>query len=144
LVALITRTCTVRSRLLPRRWKAPGFEHAQQFHLSGERQRADFIEEQRAAVGRFELAFARLVRAGVGARFGAEEFGFDQLARQRAAIDRDEGTVPHRRIRMDDLGVLFLAGAVRAGDEHRAGPKRATWQASVSIASLAASANTSP
>ena len=60
--------------------EAAGLEHAQQLHLPGRRQRADLVEEQRAAVGGLELALARALRAGVGAGLGAEQFGLDQLA----------------------------------------------------------------
>ncbi len=49
-----------------------GFQHAQQLHLPRQRQVADLVEKQRAAIGRFELAFARLVGAGVGTGFGTE------------------------------------------------------------------------
>ena len=72
------------------KFEAAGLQHAQQLHLSGQGQGADFVEEQGAAIGRLELAFARLVDAGVGAGLGAEQFGFDQVRRQRAAIECDE------------------------------------------------------
>jgi len=110
LVALTTRTLTL---------EAPGFQHAQQLHLPRQRQRSDLVEEQRPAVGGLELAFARLARAGVRARVRAEQLGFDQFARQRAAVHRDEGTVPHRRVGVQDLGDFLLAGPVRTGDEYR-------------------------
>ena len=58
-------------------------------------------------------------RAGVRAGLGAEQLGLDQLRRQRAAVERDERPVAHRGVRLDDLGDLLLAGAVRAGDQHR-------------------------
>ena len=96
-----------------------GLQHAQQLHLAGQRQGADLVQEQRAAVGRLELAFARLVGAGVGAGIGAEQLGLDQLARQRAAVERDEGAMAHRGVGLHDLRDLLLAAAVGAGDQHR-------------------------
>jgi hypothetical protein len=39
--------------------EAAGLQDAQELDLAGQRQRADFVEEQRAAIGRLELAFAR-------------------------------------------------------------------------------------
>src|SRR3546814_2416548 len=42
-------------------FEAPGLQHPQQLDLPGQRQRADLVEEQRASVGGFKLAFARLV-----------------------------------------------------------------------------------
>ena len=99
--------------------EASGLQHAQQLHLAGRGQGADLVQEQRAAIGGLELAFARAGGARVRPRLGPEQFGFHQLARQRAAVERDERTVPHRRIGMHDLGELLLAGAVRAGQQHR-------------------------
>src|SRR5690606_24662582 len=99
--------------------EAAGLEHPQQLHLPGQRQRADLVQEQGAAVGRLELAFARALRAGVGTGLGPEQLGLDQVGRDRAAVERDERAVLHRRVRMHDLGDLLLAGAVRAGDQHR-------------------------
>ena len=67
------------------------FQHAQQFGLHRLGQLADFVEEQRAAVGDFEQADAVLVGAGEAAFAMAEQFAFDQTFRQRAAVDGDEG-----------------------------------------------------
>ena len=65
-----------------------GFKDAQQFHLSCQWQIADLIKEQGAAVGDLETPLARAVgRTGVGARIGAEQFGFDQFVRQGSAVD---------------------------------------------------------
>ena len=114
LVALITRTFVVRVLLEPSRSNWPLSSTRNKLRLPGERQVADLVEEQRAAVGELEAAFARAIRrAGVRAGFGAEKLGLDQLGRQRAAVDGDERAVLDRRVRLDDLGDAFLAGAVR-------------------------------
>ena len=99
--------------------EAAGLEHAQQLHLPGQRQVADLVEEQGAAVCGLELALARSVRAGVGAGLGAEQLGLDQLAGQGAAVEGDERPLAHCGVGLDDLGDALLAGTVRPGDQHR-------------------------
>jgi hypothetical protein len=63
---------------------------AQQRRLQIERQFADFVEEQCAAVGGFEQAGALLVGAGERALGVAEQLALDELARHRAAVHDDE------------------------------------------------------
>ena len=75
---------------------ADGADHAvlerlQELCLLEQRQLADFVEEQRAAVGRLEQADLLLARAGEGAALMAEELGLDQLLGQGCAVDGDEG-----------------------------------------------------
>ncbi|MCW0463548.1 hypothetical protein NB705_000621 [Xanthomonas sacchari] len=96
-----------------------GLQHPQQLHLPGQRQVADLVQEQGAAVGGLELALAHLVGAGVGAGLGAEQLGLDQFGRDRAAIERHERAAPYRGVGLDDLRDLLLAAAVGAGDQHR-------------------------
>ena len=96
-----------------------GLEDAQELHLPDEREVADLVEEQRASVGRLESADARLGRAREGAGLGSEELGLHQGLRQRPRVDADERRAPTRRVPLDDLGDLLLAGAVRPGDEDR-------------------------
>ena len=62
--------------------EAPLFERAQDLGLQRERQVADLVEEERAAVRHLELA--RLARdgAGEGALLVAEELGFEQRLRE--------------------------------------------------------------
>ena len=87
--------------------------------------------------------FARLVGAGVGTGFGAEQFGLDQFARQRAAVDRDE-----RPVRTAELACTI--DAMRSlpapfGPVISTGTsERATWQARSSVRAMASEANTSP
>ena len=65
-------------------------QHAQKADLGVERQLADFVEEQRAAVGPLEPTLAGFRGAGEGAPLVAEELRVDQLAGNGAAIDADE------------------------------------------------------
>ena len=64
---------------------------AQELDLRVERQLADLVEEQRAAVGLDELADVALGRAREGALLVAEQDRLDQVLGDRAAIDGDEG-----------------------------------------------------
>ena len=65
-------------------------QYAQQLDLQGERHVADFVEKERAAVGRLEKADPAGASAGKGALGMAEEFGFEQLFGNGAAVDGDE------------------------------------------------------
>ena len=81
LVAATIRTSTGTSRLLPTGEMRPSLQHAQQLGLHVQREVADLVDEQRAALGRFEPAHP----AGDGAREGplhvAEQLAFDQRLR---------------------------------------------------------------
>ena len=75
---------------------ADGFHHAflqraQQLHLGGQRQFADFVEEQRAAGGLDEFAHVAFGGAGKRALLMPEQDRFHEIIRDRAAIDRDKG-----------------------------------------------------
>src|SRR5690606_41243158 len=63
-------------------------QHAQQLRLQIERELANFIEEQRAAVRRDEEAFLRAAGAGEGAAAVTEQLTLDELARQLGAVER--------------------------------------------------------
>ena len=92
---------------------------AQQLGLQAHIHLADFVEQQGAAIGLFELADAAGDGAGEGALFMAEQFGFQQIVRDRRAIDRNEGLVGARGLLVDVAGHHFLAGAAFAGDQDR-------------------------
>jgi hypothetical protein len=57
-------------------------QHAQQLDLEGRAGFADFVEEQRAAIGLLEQADAVVDRAGEGAALVAEQLGFEQRVGQ--------------------------------------------------------------
>src|SRR5262249_31743738 len=67
-------------------------QHAEQRRLRGEREVADFVEKQRAAVRAPDVAEAIFVRARKRTLAEAEELALDERRRQRAAVDRDERT----------------------------------------------------
>ena len=65
-------------------------ERAQQLHLEVERQLADLVEEERALVGRLELAGPRRDGARERALHVAEELALDEVLGDGAAVDDDE------------------------------------------------------
>src|SRR5262245_50574671 len=58
-------------------------QHAQQLWLKLDRQLADFVEKDGAAMRELEAAWLRRVRAGERAALAAEELALDQGRRQR-------------------------------------------------------------
>ena len=65
-------------------------QHAQDLRLRARAHVADFVEEQRAAVGLFEAADALLVGAGERALLVSEQLGLEQVLLQRRAVHLDE------------------------------------------------------
>ena len=57
-------------------------QEAQQLGLQRHRQVADLVEEERAAVGRLDLAQGLLGRAGERALLVAEQFALEQVLRE--------------------------------------------------------------
>ena len=94
-------------------------DHAQQFALHGQRQVADLVQEQRAALGGLEEAFTVFVGAGEGTLAVAEEFSFEQRFGDGAAIHGHEGAGGARRTVVDGARHQFLAGARLAVHQHR-------------------------
>jgi hypothetical protein len=87
----------------------PFFQHAEQLDLHVETHVADFVEKQRAAAARFEMADAAGMGAGEAALFMAEQFGFDEVAGNGAAVDRGKGLGSARAFVVDGAGDEFLA-----------------------------------
>src|SRR3954447_8339183 len=86
-------------------------------YLEIERHLADLVQEHRTTLCRFNLS--RLVRQSSGecTSHMTEEFRFQQLSRDRSAVDCDERPVTPRTILMDGLGQQFLAGTRLSPDE---------------------------
>lgn len=66
-------------------------EGTEKLGLEVERDVADFIEEEGAAVGHFEASDLLGKRAGEGATFVAEEFAFEETGGNGGAVECDEG-----------------------------------------------------
>jgi hypothetical protein len=96
----------------------------QELDLHRRRDVADFIQEQCAALRRFEDAEAIANGPGEGAAHMAEELGLEERVGQRAAVDRHKRTLGARRRAVQPAGQSLLADAVFTGDEHR----RVRWR----------------
>ena len=90
---------------------------AEQLHLHVERQLADLVEEERAAVGLDELAGPLLGGAGEGALLVAEQDALDEVLGDGAAIDGDEGLAGAGALALDGAGDQLLADAALALDQ---------------------------
>src|SRR5581483_5474982 len=94
-------------------------ENAQELGLEFERNVADFVEEQGAAVGEFEPSEFTGHRAGEGAPLVAKEFAFDKAHGNGAAVHLDEGPALRGTETMEGTGHQFFSGARLAFDEDR-------------------------
>ena len=88
------------------------FEETQQLDLNVLVQLADFVHEERAAVGDFEQALVLAIRAGKRAAAMPEQFAFDQVFGERPAVDGDERQPVGRVVREEH------------GDDHDQGRNR--------------------
>src|SRR3954468_15614540 len=68
----------------------PLLEEAEELDLEGKRDVADFVEEQRPALGELDLAHVRLDRARERTALIAEQLCFEQALGDGGAVDRDE------------------------------------------------------
>jgi hypothetical protein len=69
----------------------PLLERPQQLRLQVGVHLADLVEQQRSAVGRLEFSHAARDRAGERPLLVAEQFGFQQIVRNRRAVQCNEG-----------------------------------------------------
>ena len=79
---------------------------------------ADLVEEDRAVVGRLELADLELVGAGEGAALVAEQLALQQVPWHRGAVDLDEGPRLACGEVVDRPRYQILSRAGLAADEH--------------------------
>src|SRR5262249_5528188 len=76
-----------------------------------ERPLADLVQEQCAAVGRLECSAPMIDGAGEGAAAVAEQLARDEVARNRAAVERNERSGRDRRPLVDGARDALLATA---------------------------------
>ena len=93
-------------------------QHPQQPGLRLHRHVADFVEKQRSAFGLLEPAGGAGIGAGEGAAFMAEQFGFDQIARDGRHVDGNERPVAPLAVVVQRARHQLLAGAGLAGNHH--------------------------
>ena len=86
-------------------------EHAEQLHLQLGRGGVDLVEKDGAGMGGLEASGAVVDGPGEGAADVAEELAFQEVLRQRPAVDADEGAAAARAEAVDRLGNQLLAGA---------------------------------
>ena len=106
-------------RGLPHTPYRAGLQRAQELGLHGHRQLADLVEEDRSTVGRFDVAHPGRDRAGEGSLGVTEQLALDEVLRDRAAVDHDEGPLAPWRGVVDGPRDELLARARLAVDEDR-------------------------
>src|SRR5262249_11452937 len=74
--------------------ETPFLKDAEQLGLHRQGNLGNFVEQNRAVVGKFEAALALSNGPRIRALFVAEQFAFQQVLRQCSAIDRDKGSIP--------------------------------------------------
>ena len=94
-------------------------QDAQELGLKFERKLPDLIEENRPAAGLFEGPRVPADRPGESAPLVTEQLAFDQLRRDRPAIDRDEGAAGAGRDFVDRARYQLLAGTGLTHDDNR-------------------------
>src|SRR6187551_704458 len=87
-------------------------QHAEQLGLKIRRHFADLVEEERSTFGHLEQADFVGVGAGERALLVAKELAFDQLFRDRRAVDLDERSLDAVGVVMNRVCDQLLAGAV--------------------------------
>jgi len=85
--------------------------------LKGQGEGGNFIQEERAAVGHFDVAWTRLGGASEGAALAAEEFGFNEVFGKRSAVQLNEGFVGAAAEGYDRTRSQFLAGPAFTANE---------------------------
>ena len=97
----------------------PLLQHPQQFDLNRRRRLADFVEEERALIGRGEETGLVFHGTGEGALHVTEEFTLQQGLGERTAVDREKAVVRSRAQLVDVSRNHFLPRSRLAGDQHR-------------------------
>ena len=100
------------------------FEDAEDFGLRRQGHVADFIQKNRPVMRLFEFAALHRRRARKRAFFIAEQFAFNQMFRQRRAIDADERARSSGAIFLNETGDELFACAAFSGNQYRAVGRR--------------------
>ena len=93
-------------------------QHAEQLDLRAHRHVADFVEEQRAAVGVLERADPIGVGVGKGPLHVAEQLALDEVLGHGGAVEGDDPLALAGAVLVNGLGDQLLAGAAFAVDQH--------------------------
>lgn len=93
-------------------------QDAEQFHLQGRRELADFVPEQGSALRRFQPSDAFAGRPRKRAPFVPEQLALQQMFVQRGAVDFDKGTLGAVAREMNGRRDQLLPRAGLATDDH--------------------------
>ena len=99
-------------------------QNAQQFGLEVRRQFSDLVQEHRAALRGFELAFLRRHRPRERAFLMPEQFAFQQGFGKRSAVDGREWFGRARTLPVQRARHQFLPRTAFAQNQHRGVPRR--------------------
>ena len=94
-------------------------DRAEQLRLQLQRELADLVDQERAAVGALEDALAHRHRAGERPLLVPEQLRLDQVGRDGGAVEDDEGAIATPALLVERLGELLLAGARLPFQDHR-------------------------
>ena len=119
MVAATTRTSTRSDCVPPDPLELLLLERAENLGLERERQIADLVEEERAAMGELEAAGLALCGAGERPLLVSEQLALEQRLRNRRAIDGDERSVIARAERVQRSGEQLLACSALAFEQDR-------------------------
>src|SRR5262249_24106100 len=92
-------------------FKAALFENTEKLGLAGEREFANFVEEESATLGELDLADFAVAGSRESAAFVPEKFVVDEIFGNGSAIERDEGFIAAIGNVMDGASEELLAGA---------------------------------
>src|SRR5262249_54011511 len=93
--------------------------NSKKLYLSGGAHLGDFIQKERAHVGLFKAAYSAAARIGKRASFMSEQFRFEQVLGDRAAVDFDERRRVSRRVLLNDGCNKLFACTGLAFQKHR-------------------------
>ena len=97
----------------------PLLQHPQQFRLQLDGHLGDLVEQQRAAVGLFELAGTGLVGAGEGTLFVTKENRLQHVLGNRRTVQCHKGPIAAVGTFVHGPGQDFLASTRFTADQHR-------------------------
>ena len=99
--------------------ESPFFQRAEDLGLKRQRQLADLVEKQRAAMRELEFPGLAIGRAGERAFLVAKELGLEQVLRNRGTVDGDKRPFRTRAEHVQRPRKQFLARPAFAFEQHR-------------------------
>ena len=97
----------------------PGFDHAQEFGLEGERKLFDLIQKQRSLVCHTEVAWRIVDGSRKGALHVTKQLAVNSTLRNGTAVDGEILLATTRRVVMNDTRNDFLTHTTLTDYQHR-------------------------